>query len=180
MRRPLALFMLLAVGCVQTPPAPKARTAPPEPPRTAKPSIDLPPFAPPAGILPAGELRGGVYTVCIPRDDLNVETDLSRVPVAAGLEHRFHFFQCSTCSTPRSILLGEWVLIDYEVNDVLGLMQEHGIKIAGMTPFMLAEKPRLMLLRVQGEGDAATLAQAIRKTLPFTGEERLRPPPLPR
>ena len=39
---------------------------------------------------------------------------------------------------------------------------------------LLGEKPRLTLIRFQGEGDADALAKSLKEALRWTGEERMK------
>jgi hypothetical protein len=118
----------------------------------------------------AGELREGVYTITLPRDDLTVRIEGMDVPTAAGIESTFCFYQCSCGKTS---VIGQFVLPDYEANDVVYALQKQDILVSSMGPFLLYEKPRLMVVRFQAEGKPGPLAQAIRSALDWTGKNRM-------
>jgi hypothetical protein len=117
-----------------------------------------------------GELHEGVYTVRVPRDDLFLSIEGMEVPAAAGIESTFHFYRC-TCG--KTVAIGEFVLADYEVNDVLYALQKQDILISSVAPFLLYERPHVMQVRFQAEGEARHLAEAVRSALSWTGKNRM-------
>src|SRR5258708_3463933 len=60
-----------------------------------------------SGVLNAKEQ---VYTVTIPRDDIDLKIDGMSVPTAAGIASTFHFYLCSSGKTS---VLGEFIVFDY-------------------------------------------------------------------
>lgn len=121
----------------------------------------------------AGELKDGVYTVTFPRDDLNVRIDGMDVPTGAGIESAFHFYQCS-CG--KTVVIGQFVCADYEANDVAYALQKENLIVSAIGPYLLYEKPRLMVVRFQAEGKPEPLAAAINSAIQWTGKHRLPPP----
>jgi hypothetical protein len=119
-----------------------------------------------------GELHEGVYAVRVPRDDLFVSIEGMEVPTAAGIESTFHFYHC-TCG--KTVVVGEFVLADYEVNDVLYALQKQDILVSAVGPILLYERPHLMQVRFQAEGEARRLAEAIRAALNWTAKNRVAP-----
>ncbi|HSU65812.1 MAG TPA: DUF1259 domain-containing protein [Tepidisphaeraceae bacterium] len=119
-----------------------------------------------------GELKDGVYTVTFPRDDLTVRIEGMDVPTAAGIESSFKFYQCS-CG--KTVVLGQFVCPDYEANDVAYALQKQDILISSMGPYLLYEKPRLMMVRFQAEGKPQLLASAIKSAIEWTGKNRMPP-----
>jgi hypothetical protein len=120
-----------------------------------------------------GKFGKEAYTVTIPRDDLWVNTDLGDIPTEAGLEIKLHFFKCPCGKTS---VVGQFVVADYELNDVIDELQTDGIlKIAGMSPMFLREKPRVMTVFFQGEGQAEKLAKIVKGALDYTGDRRMAP-----
>ena len=114
-----------------------------------------------------------VYTITIPRDDLPVTTDIGEIPTAAGLDTTFHFFKCA-CG--RMSATGRFVVADYEANDVIDELQVNGtFKIASLSPILLRDKPRVMAIQFQGEGDPETLAKVLKGALSYTADERMAP-----
>lgn len=120
-----------------------------------------------------GTYARDVYTITIPRDDLDVVSDLGDIPTAAGLETTIYFFKCP-CG--RTTVTGRFVVADYEANDVIDELQaDMQIKIASMAPILLREKPRLLVIHFQGEGEAEKLANNLKGALSYTGDQRMQP-----
>lgn len=119
-----------------------------------------------------GVAQDGVYTVTFPRDDLFVSIEGMDVPTAAGIASVFRFYQCSCGKTS---VLGQFVLADYEVNDVVFALQKEDFVVSSVGPFLLYEKPRLLAVRFQAEGDPRRLADVLRQALNRTGRARTAP-----
>jgi hypothetical protein len=119
-----------------------------------------------------GVLRDGVYCISVSRDDLDVRIEGMDVPSAAGLESLFWFYRCS-CG--KMNVVGQFIIADYEANDVIDALRAGQLKVAAAGPALLYEKPRLLLIRFQGEGQATSLAKIIREALRWTGKERMAP-----
>jgi hypothetical protein len=120
-----------------------------------------------------GALREDVDTFTLPRTDLNVSVDSMEVPAAAGIASEFHFFHCS-CGKMR--VIGQFCCADYESNDVIDAIRVGAImQVANVGPMFVSDKPRIMIVRFQGEGDAFTLAKLIKSGLSWMGDERMKP-----
>ena len=120
-----------------------------------------------------GDLRDGVLTFSVPRDDLEVTVQGNDVPVAAGLWSEFRFWRCP-CGLIN--VAGQFLVADYESNDVIDALREGHIEIASVGPFLVHERPRLVLVRFLGENKrGGNLAKTLRTALSWTGEERLAP-----
>jgi hypothetical protein len=114
-----------------------------------------------------------VYTITIPRTDLDVKIDGMPVPTAAGLASTIHFYRCA-CG--KMSVLGEVLVIDYEANDVIDALRPGNlIRVSGVCPIAIGDRPRLLIIHFQGEGEAAPLARLIHEALHWTGEERMKP-----
>jgi hypothetical protein len=124
-----------------------------------------------------GETRGKVHTITLPRDDLDVYTpDFADIPVEAGLASTFRFWRC-TCG--KYYMLGEFVVADYEANDVIDSLRAGGhMSIASVAPILLQEKPRLLSIRFQGEGDIETLTKVLKDAVRWTGTNRSKANPV--
>lgn len=121
-----------------------------------------------------GEIKDGVYRLVTPRDDLFVTMDGMDVPPGAFLESDFRFWRCP-CG--KALVNGQFVVADYEANDVVDELQEGHLHVVALAPLLLHEKPRLMMIRFQGEGQARELAAALKSALSYTGKERHAPEP---
>ena len=130
-------------------------------------------IAPPSGFQAELNAKDQVYAITIPRADLNVNIEGMSVPTAAGIASRFYFYKCS-CG--KMSVLGEFILADYEANDVIDALRLGAIiRITAVSPFAISERPRLLSVRFHGEGEATPLAKLIREALRWTGEERMKP-----
>jgi hypothetical protein len=116
-----------------------------------------------------GTLHQSVYTIVIPRDDLYVTVEEMYVPTAAGIESRFNFYHCSCGKTS---VVGEFVLADYEADDVVSTLLEKQFTVASLAPFLLHEHPRLLSVHFKGEGKSAEIAAVLKEALSYTGRER--------
>jgi hypothetical protein len=120
--------------------------------------------------LGRGALSGEVYTISIPRSDLEIgHIDLGPLPVDAGLASQFHFF---ICPCGKASVVGQFCVADYEVNDVIDELRSASIKIASVSPMFIGDKPRVMSVRFQAEGSLHELAGGLKKALAWTGEQR--------
>ena len=125
-----------------------------------------------------GALRDGVLSFLFPRDDMEVTIQGNDTPVGAGLASDFRFYRC-----PCGLLnvLGQFVVADYEANDVIDALREGHVEVASVGPMLLHERPRLLLIRFQGENKrGGELAKTLRTALSWTGRERMAPQKLDR
>ena len=126
-----------------------------------------------AALGKAGEWKGGVYGLVFLRDDLEVTVEGNAVPAAAGIASEFRFYRCE-CG--RINVMGQFVVADYEANDVVDALREGQIKVTSVGPLLLHEKPRLLLVRFFGENNSGgALARTLRAALSWTGKERMAP-----
>ena len=120
--------------------------------------------------FPTARVAKNILSINLPRTDLEVgHIDLGEIPTEAGLSSSIYFFPCP-CGKMNAI--GQLCVVDYEMNDVIDELRAARIKIASMAPMFIGARPQIMLIRFQGEGDAGKLAQAIKKALSWTGEDR--------
>ena len=121
-----------------------------------------------------GEVTNGVYRLITPRPDLFVTVNGMDVPTGAFLESDFRFWHCP-CG--KALVNGQFVVADFEANDVVNELQLGHLEIASLAPLLLNERPRLMLIRFQGEGEAHQLVTSLKSALSYTGEARNKPAP---
>jgi hypothetical protein len=120
-----------------------------------------------------GELKENVLRFVFPRDDLEVTVEGNDVPAAAGIASEFRFYRCP-CGRINAI--GQFVVADYEANDVVDALRQGQVEVASLGPLLLHERPRLMLVRFFGENKSGrTLAKTLRSALSWTGKERMAP-----
>jgi hypothetical protein len=129
------------------------------------------------GIIGAkGEFKDDVYTYVLPRTDLNVAVDSMDVPAAAGIASEFHFFRCS-CGKMR--VVGQFCCADYETNDVIDAIRPGAIlEVASVGAMFISDRPRVTIVRFQGEGDAAAMAKLLKSALNWMGDARMATQPV--
>jgi hypothetical protein len=122
-----------------------------------------------------GEFKNDVCTFVLPRTDLTVAVDSMEVPIAAGIASEFHFFRCS-CGKMR--VVGQFCCVDYETNDVIDAIRVGSIiEVTNVGPMFNTDRPRISIVRFQGEGDAQTLAKLLKSALGWIGDARNAPLP---
>jgi hypothetical protein len=123
----------------------------------------------------SGDVKDGVYRLVTPRADLMVTMEEMDVPTGAFIESDFRFWRCP-CG--KALVNGQFVVADYEANDVVDELQEHHLRVVTIAPLLLHERPRLLMIRFQGEGRSRELADALKSALSYTGEARHAPLPV--
>src|SRR5271170_3913158 len=123
-----------------------------------------------AAVGATGSLHDNVCTFTLPRSDLNVTVEGMEIPATAGVASEFNFFQCP-CGKIR--VVGQFCCADYEANDVIDAIRVgDAIRISGMAPMFVDDKPHLLLIRFQGEGDGVALAKLLHSGLRWIGPAR--------
>ncbi|HUR81808.1 MAG TPA: DUF1259 domain-containing protein [Thermoanaerobaculia bacterium] len=107
---------------------------------------------------------GNVYKVSFPRSDLDVRIDGFRLAPGLALGSWAAFLQAKD----HAMVMGDLVLTETEVNDVISALQAGGIEQSALHNHVLRESPRVMYLHFGGHGDAAALARTLRAALEKT------------
>src|SRR5690606_2843822 len=95
-------------------------------------------------------VKGKVFTLTLPRTDLDTRNLIfGEIPAEAGLATTLHVWRCD-CG--KYYVIGQYCVADYESNDVLDSLVRGHMKVASVAPMLLEEKPRIVLIRFQGEG----------------------------
>ena len=180
----LCLALFSGIGCADSTSTPSRLhvfTSAPVETKTVPPAID-PLFdwkaqigdviAPPAGLIATLNIPDQVYTITVPRGDLDVKIDGMPIPTAAGLASTFHFYRC-TCG--KMSVLGEFIVLDYEANDVIDALRVGAaIRITALSPLAIGDRPHLLSVRFHGEGEAVALAKLVKEAMRWTGEARMK------
>jgi hypothetical protein len=112
-----------------------------------------------------GEDRGAnaaAYVVTIPRTDLHLMHAGMAVPPEAGLEHRLWFWRCP-CG--KLLMHGQIVLTDAEFAPTTAALSRGGIQVGAASEVLPGSQPRVLSLRVSGEGDPHSMANTLRNNL---------------
>src|SRR4051794_3223213 len=116
------------------------------------------------GIGKAGEAKGDVYKISLPRTDLQVTVDTIHIKPGFALGSWIAFKPAAH----GAIAHGDLVLAEQEVPLVVQGLEANGIRITALHNHLIGESPRVMFLHFWGEGDAADLAQHLRDALSKT------------
>jgi hypothetical protein len=123
-----------------------------------------------------GEIKGRVFTLTLPRADLDVNTiEMGDIPVEAGLATTIRMFRCG-CG--KYYVIGEFCVADYESNDVIDALRAGQFQIASVAPMLLQEKPRIVLIRFQGDNDIDGVIKTLKEAVRWVGENRTKRNPI--
>src|SRR5207244_1299289 len=99
------------------------------------------------------EMPGGVYKVSFPRSDLDVVAGGVHVKPALALGSWAAFIR----TEHGAMAMGDLVLTENEVNDVISALQAGGIEQSALHNHLIGESPRVMYLHFDGHGDEVKL-----------------------
>ena len=123
----------------------------------------------------AGTLQpDGAYKVSFPRSDLIVTADGVSIRPALALGSWIAFNR----SGGHAMAMGDLVLLESEVDAVIGELQKGRIEQTALHNHLIGESPRVMYLHFSGHGDAAALARTLHDALATT-KTPMGPPPAP-
>jgi hypothetical protein len=111
-----------------------------------------------------GQMQGDVYRVGMPRTDLSVTVHGIAIQPGLALGSWAAFRRAGT----RTVVHGDLVLTEPEVNPVISKLQEGGLQITALHNHLMEETPSLMYLHYWGEGAPGALAWALRAALQLT------------
>jgi hypothetical protein len=106
--------------------------------------------------------ENGVLAIRLARSDVWVQNDMGEIPTEAGIESNIYFYRCS-CGKDR--VVGQLAVADFEVNRVVDELRKGQIDMVSVGAMFMGDKPRMMALRFQGEGDAGDMAQTLKEAL---------------
>ena len=115
---------------------------------------------------------GNVHKFGFPRSDLDVRIGELRLKAALALGSWAAFMDMGG---GNAMAMGDLVLTEAEVNDVISALQAGGIEQSALHNHVLGESPRVMYLHFGGHGDAVALARTLRTALERTNTP-LQPP----
>jgi hypothetical protein len=125
------------------------------------------------------EMPGGVYRVGLPRTDLKVTLDGVELKPALALGSWLAF----RTTDDMTMVMGDLVLTDTEVNPVMKKLAEGGIEITALHNHLLRAQPATFYMHILGHGDPIQLAAALHDGLvlsktPLTAPSGAAPPPI--
>lgn len=122
-----------------------------------------------------GEVIGETCKVSYPRSDLRVMVGKVRIKPALALVSWAAFEKAGA----SAIAYGDLVLLEDELNPVIGKLEDDGIEIEALHNHLLHETPRLFYIHFMGHGDETALAKGLREALALTKTPLKPQPPAP-
>src|SRR2546423_5350972 len=101
----------------------------------------------------------GVYKVTFPRDDVKVSVAGWTMPPFMGLGTWAAF----TERKGGAMVMGDTVLFEDEVNPAMSVALDNGLSVTALHNHFFFDQPKVYFMHIEGEGDLAKLAGAVRK-----------------
>ena len=115
---------------------------------------------------------GNVHKFAFPRGDLDVRIGDVRLKPALALGSWAAFLDMGG---GNAMAMGDLVLTEEEVNDVISTLQAGGIEQSALHNHVLGESPRVMYLHFSAHGDATAIARTLHAALERT-KTPMQPP----
>ncbi len=112
------------------------------------------------------DLPGNVHRYGWPRSDLHVT--VAGVPIEPGLALGAWAGFKKTGAGDEAVTMGDLVLLEPEVEPVLGELQSGGFDILAIHNHLIGETPHVLYVHFHGRGDPATLAKTLKAALART------------
>jgi Domain of Unknown Function (DUF1259) len=112
------------------------------------------------------DLPGGVRRYGWPRSDLHVT--VGRVPVEPALALGAWAGFKNMGSGDQAVTMGDLVLLESEVEPVLGEFESGGFDVLAIHNHLIGETPHVVYIHFHGHGDPATLAKTLKAALAKT------------
>ena len=110
------------------------------------------------------DVPGGVHRFGWPRSDLHLTIGNITVEPAVALGSWAGFLQAGG----SAVTMGDLVLLDSELDPVIGELQSGGFEILAIHNHLVNESPHVIYLHFHGHGDAASLAKTLKAALAKT------------
>jgi hypothetical protein len=118
-----------------------------------------------AAIGRPGQMQpGGVIKFGLPRKDMHVTVEGVEIKPTLALGSWLAFERDGSAT----MVMGDLVLTESEVQPVLLKLQESGIQVAAIHNHLIGESPRVLYMHIASHGDAAQMAKAIHDALALT------------
>jgi hypothetical protein len=115
---------------------------------------------------PGRDLPGEVRRYGWPRSDLRVT--IGGVPVEPGLALGAWAGFKKTGTGDEAVTMGDLVLLEAEVEPVLGELEAGGLEILAIHNHLIGETPHVLYVHFHGHGDPTTLARTLKAALAKT------------
>lgn len=124
-----------------------------------------------AGVLKAlgraGDFKGNVLKVNVPRADVTVAIDGVIAPTPFGFGG---WIAMTKGDQGMEVMMGDLVLTEREVNPVMSAVLDAGLEVTALHNHFFFETPRMYYMHVHGMGTAAQLATKIKPALDLIGK----------
>ena len=124
-----------------------------------------------AGVLKAlgraGDFKGNVLKVNVPRADVEVAIDGVKAPMPFGFGG---WIAMTKGDGGMEVMMGDLVLTEREVNPVMSAVLDAGLDVTALHNHFFYETPRMYYMHVHGMGTAAELATKIKPALDLIGK----------
>lgn len=112
-----------------------------------------------AGMKGTLNTNENVFKVTLPRTDVKVSVDGWALPPFMGLASWAAF----TPSMDQTMVMGDTVLFEDEVNPVMSVALENGLSVTALHNHFFYDEPKVYFMHISGEGSAENLAAAVKK-----------------
>jgi hypothetical protein len=109
-----------------------------------------------------GDFKDGVLKVNVPRNDLRVTVAQRPAPTPFGFGG---WIALTKAGDGQDVLMGDLVLTEDEVNDVMSALLDHGLEVTALHNHFFWEQPRIFYMHVHGMGRASELAAHVKPAL---------------
>jgi hypothetical protein len=114
-----------------------------------------------------------VYKVSSPRTDIKISVDNWQMPPFMGLTSWAAF---TTGKEKDSMVMGDLVLMQDEVNPVMSAALENGLAVTALHNHFFYDEPKVYFMHIGGEGSPETLAKGVKAALDKVKEIRAANP----
>jgi rhodanese-related sulfurtransferase len=115
----------------------------------------------------------GVFKVSQPRDDVAVNVDQWKMPPFMGLTSWAAFLAGKKA---EAMVMGDLVLFEDEVNPVMSVALDHGLKVTALHNHFFHAEPQVYFMHIGGEGTVEKLAGGVKAALTKMKEIRTAHP----
>lgn len=113
----------------------------------------------------SGDYKANVLKVNIPRNDLHMKIAGYAVPTPFGFGGWF----AMTKGGGEDVVMGDLVLTEGEVNQVMSALLDHGIEVTALHNHFFWDDPRVFFMHIHGHGQAVDLANRLKPALDLIG-----------
>src|SRR5215831_15618894 len=113
-----------------------------------------------------GDYKVNVLKVNIPRNDLKMKIAGYAVPTPFGFGG---WFAMEKGDGGEDVVMGDLVLTQSEVNEVMSRLLEHGIEVTALHNHFFWDEPRVFFMHIHGHGKAVDVANQLKPALDLIG-----------